>query len=150
MNIENLDILFMKEALKEAKKAYKKDEVPVGAVIVKNNIIISRAHTLKESKKNPLKHAELIALDKASKQLKRWKLNDCTIYTTLEPCELCASAIVSYRIKRVVFSLKKDNNFLSLEIFKNSSLNHKIVDIKGGILEEESRQMIQKYFKMKR
>lgn len=148
--MDNLDIKFMKVALNEAKKAFEKNEVPVGAVIVKDNKIIAKAHTLKEIKNDPLKHAELIALKKAAVKLKTWKLNDCTIYTTLEPCELCSAAIVSHRIKKVIYALKKDNNNLSIEIFKNSSLNHKINQIEGGLLEEESKNLIQKYFKRKR
>lgn len=144
------DIKFMKIAIKEAEKAYLKNEVPVGAVVVKDGKIISKAHTLKEIKNNPLKHAEIIALEKASKKLKTWKLNDCVIYSTLEPCELCSSAIVSYRIKKVIYALKKDNNTLTEKIFTKNSLNHKIQDIRGGLLEECSKELIQKYFKRKR
>ena len=92
---------FMKEALKEAKKAYEKLEVPVGAVIVKNGKIIARAHNLKETKKDTTKHAEILAIEKASKKLNAWRLLDCEMYITLEPCSMCAGAIINSRIKKI-------------------------------------------------
>lgn len=92
---------FMNEALKEAKKAYKKEEIPVGAVIVKNGKIISKAHNLKETKKRTTSHAEIIAINKANKKLKNWRLNDCEMYVTLEPCPMCAGAIILSRIKKI-------------------------------------------------
>ena len=93
---------FMKEALKEAKKAYEKLEVPVGAVIVSNGKIIARAHNLKESKKDTTKHAEILAIEKASKKLEAWRLLDCEMYVTLEPCSMCAGAIINARIKKYI------------------------------------------------
>ncbi|MFQ3573973.1 MAG: nucleoside deaminase, partial [Thermodesulfovibrionales bacterium] len=84
------DRIFIKEALKEAQKALKKDEIPVGAVVVCNGEIVSRAHNLKEKTKNPTQHAELIAISMAAKRLNRWRLNDCILYVTLEPCIMCA------------------------------------------------------------
>ena len=92
---------FMKEALKEAKKAYKKLEIPVGAVIVKDGKIIARGHNLKETKEDTTKHAEIIAIQKASKKLSAWRLIDCEMYVTLEPCAMCAGAIINSRIKKV-------------------------------------------------
>ena len=92
---------FMQVALKEAKKAYKKLEIPVGAVIVKNGEIIAKAHNIKEEKKDTTKHAEIIAIQKASKKLESWRLNDCELYVTLEPCPMCAGAIIQSRIKKV-------------------------------------------------
>ena len=92
---------WMKEALKEAKKAYEKQEIPVGAVIVKENKIIARGHNLKETKKTALAHAEIIAIQKANKKLDNWRLLDCDIYVTLEPCPMCLGAIASSRIKNV-------------------------------------------------
>ena len=92
---------FMKEALKEAKKAYEKEEVPVGAVIVKDGKIIARAHNLKETKKDTTRHAEIIAIQKASKKLNAWRLEDCEMYVTLEPCSMCAGALIQSRIKKV-------------------------------------------------
>ena len=92
---------FMREALKEAKKAYEKLEVPVGCVIVKDGKIISRGHNLKETKKDTTKHAEIIAIQKASKKLNSWRLLDCEMYVTLEPCSMCAGGIINSRIKKI-------------------------------------------------
>ena len=88
------DEIFMKEALKEAAKARKKDEVPIGAIIVHNNKIIAKGHNLRETKNDALGHAEIIAIRKANKKLKSWRLVDCTIYVTVEPCSMCAGAIL--------------------------------------------------------
>ena len=87
-------VRFMKEAIKEAKKAELIDEVPIGCVIVKDDKIIARGHNVRESKKTPLGHAEIIAIDKASKKLGAWRLEDCDIYVTLEPCIMCSGAII--------------------------------------------------------
>ena len=91
---------FMKEALKEAKKAYEKEEIPVGAVIVKDNKIIARAYNQKEEKRDTTKHAEIIAIQKASKKIDAWRLQDCEMYVTLEPCSMCAGAIIQARKKK--------------------------------------------------
>ena len=98
----NQDIFFMKEALKEAKKAYLKEEVPVGCVIVYNNEIIARAHNTRHKNKSALDHAEILAIKKANKKLNAWMLDGATLYVTLEPCLMCAGAIFQSRIKRVV------------------------------------------------
>lgn len=100
---------YMEIAYLEAKKAYKKMEVPVGAVIVKDNKVISKAHNLTETKNDCTKHAEIIAIKKASKKLKNWRLIDCDLYVTLEPCEMCKGAISLSRIKNVYFSVKKED-----------------------------------------
>lgn len=92
---------FMNEALKEAKKAYKKEEIPVGAVIVKEGKIIARAYNLKETKTSTIAHAEILAINKASKKLNNWRLTDCQMYVTLEPCPMCAGAIILSRIDKV-------------------------------------------------
>ena len=91
---------YMKEALKEAKKAYDKLEIPVGAIIVKDGKIIARAHNNKEEKNDTTKHAEIIAIQKASKKLNTWRLTDCEMYVTLEPCSMCAGALIQARIKK--------------------------------------------------
>ena len=91
---------FMKQAIKEAKKAYEKEEVPVGAVIVKDGKIIARGHNLKETKLNTIKHAEIIAIEKASKKLGSWRLENCDLYVTLEPCAMCAGAIINSQMMR--------------------------------------------------
>ena len=93
---------FMKEALLEARKAYKKLEIPVGAIIVKDGEIIARAHNVKEEKKDTTKHAEILAIQRASKKLDTWRLNDCEMYVTLEPCPMCAGAIIQSRLKKYI------------------------------------------------
>ena len=104
------DRKYMLEAIKEAKKAFKLDEVPVGAVIVKDDKIIARAYNRKESDNISTRHAEIIAIEKACIKLKSWRLDDCTLYTTLEPCSMCMGAIYESRIFRVVFGCFKETN----------------------------------------
>ena len=96
------DSIYMKEALKQAKKAYKIKEVPIGCVIVHEDKVIARGYNKRNTKKNTLAHAEILAINKASKVLGDWRLEDCTMYITLEPCQMCAGAIVQARVKRVV------------------------------------------------
>lgn len=121
---------FMNEAIKEAIKAYKKDEVPVGVIIVKKNKIISKAHNLIETKKDATMHAEIIAIKKASKKLKNWRLNDCEMYVTLEPCLMCQKAIELSRIKKVYFSTSKnDNNSKTTEYEKYDYYENKTTNI---------------------
>lgn len=133
---------YMKIALKEAKKALKKNEVPVGAVIVKNNKIISKAHNQKEKSKNVIKHAEIIAISKACKKMKNWRLEDCQIYVTMEPCMMCSGAIYQSRIKKIIYGVKNEKyGFTS---------NLKNVKIISQICEEECKKMIQTFFKKRR
>ena len=140
---------FMKEALKEAKKAYDKLEVPVGVVIIKDNKIIARGHNLKEEKQNTIKHAEIIAIEKASRKLKNWRLNDCEMYVTLEPCSMCAGAIINSRIKKVyIGTLDKragacGSKLNLLQDFKFDTN----VEIENGILEKECKDILQNFFK---
>lgn len=117
----------MEEALKEAQKALKKDEVPIGAVIVKDGKIIARGRNSREKSQNALKHAEIIAINKACKKLKSWRLDGCEIYVTLEPCPMCAGAIANARISKVVYGAKEttsEDNLCEL-ILKSNRLNHK-------------------------
>ncbi len=145
----NREEKYMNEALKEAKKAYLKDEIPVGAVIVKNNKIIARAHNIKESKKNAIAHAEILAIQKACKKIESWRLLDCEMYVTLEPCPMCAGAIINSRIKKIYIGTLDEKtgacgsklNLLQDFEFDNS------VEIQSGILEEECRDILQKFFK---
>ena len=102
-------VKYMNEAFKEAKKAYKKKEVPVGAIIVKEDKIIARAYNLRETKKNALAHAEILCINKACKKLKAWRLEECEMYVTLYPCQMCLGAIKQARIKKVYFGAL-DNN----------------------------------------
>ena len=138
----------MKEALKEAKKAYEKDEVPVGAVIVKDGKIIARAHNLRETKNMSTAHAEIIAIEKASKKLKSWRLVDCDIYVTLEPCTMCMGAIISSRIKNLYFGAADSKtgacgSFIDLKKYK---YNHN-VNIIDGILKGECEYILREFFK---
>lgn len=121
---------YMEIAISEAKKARKSGEVPVGAVIVKNDKVIAKAHNLVEKKHNCLLHAELVAIKKASKKLKNWRLLDCTMYVTLEPCKMCKNAISLSRISKVIYSsdsnnkIKIDNNnYFKCEKYKNVTDN---------------------------
>lgn len=147
--MKNINEKFMKEALKEAKKAYDKLEIPVGAVIVKDNKIIARAHNLKELKQDTTKHAEILAIKKASKKLNNWRLTDCEIYVTLEPCPMCAGAIINSRIKKVYIGAKdlktgacgSKLNLLQDYDFETS------VESELGILEEECQSMLKDFFK---
>ena len=119
----------MNYALKEAQKAYNKMDVPVGCVIVYNGKIIARGYNKREKDQNVIKHAEIEAIDKACKALKSWRLNDCTIYTTLFPCPMCASAIQQSRISKLVYFNNTNNkalNDISLNILFNENLNHRV------------------------
>lgn len=140
---------FMKEALKEAKKAYDKLEVPVGCVIVKDGKIISRAHNLKETKFDTTKHAEILAIQKASKKLKSWRLIDCEMYVTLEPCTMCAGAIIHSRIKKVYIGAMDEKTGAVgsvLNLFEDYKFNHK-PEVEKGILKEDCESLLKQFFK---
>lgn len=140
---------FMKEAIKEAKKAYQKEEVPVGAVIVKDGKIISRGYNVKELKKDTTKHAEIIAIQKASKKLNSWRLEDCTMYVTLEPCSMCAGAIIQARLKKVVIGTMDEKTGACgsvLNLLEDYKFNHK-VEIEKGIMETECKKILQQFFR---
>lgn len=145
----NQEEKFMKEALKEAKKAYDKLEVPVGAIIVKENKIIARAHNLKETKFDTTKHAEIVAIQKASKKLKSWRLIDCEMYVTLEPCSMCAGALINSRIKKVYIGTNDEKTGAVGSVFnllEDYTFNHK-VEIKKGILKQECEKILKEFFK---
>ncbi len=147
--MENKKEYFMKEALKEAKKAYKKLEVPVGTVIVKNGEIIARAYNQKESKKNATKHAEIIAIEKACKKIDNWRLNDCELYVTLEPCPMCAGAIMNSRIKKVYIGTMEEKSGAcgsKINILKDYNFETK-VDIENNIMSNECEEILKKFFK---
>lgn len=131
---------FMKEAIKEAKKALKFDEIPVGAVIVKNNKIIARAYNIKEKNNDATKHAEIIAISKACKKINNWRLDDCTLYVTMEPCMMCCGAIEQSRIKKIVYGIKNEN-------YGSSKLLDKTTKIVPGICEKECLDLVQSLFK---
>lgn len=140
---------YMKEALKEAKKAAKLEEIPVGAVIIKNGKIIARGYNKKESKNDATMHAEIIAIKKASRKIENWRLIDCEMYVTVEPCVMCAGAIISSRIKKVYIGTE-DNRMGAvgsvLNLFDNYTFNHK-VEYEKGILKNECENIIKDFFK---
>ncbi|MBS5794189.1 MAG: tRNA adenosine(34) deaminase TadA [Clostridiales bacterium] len=140
---------FMKEAYKEAIKAYDINEVPIGCVIVYNNNIIARGYNKRNSEKNSLKHAEIIAIDKACNVLGDWRLEGCTLFVTVEPCPMCAGAILQSRIDTVVFGTKNNKAGCCgsiLNLLDNKNFNHtvKIID---GILLEDCSMLMKKFFK---
>ena len=140
---------YMKEALKQAKKAYEKGEIPVGAVIVKNNKIIARAYNEKEDKIDTTKHAEIIAIQKASKKLKSWRLTDCEMYVTLEPCSMCAGALIQARLKKVYIGTMDQKTGACgsvLNLLENYEFNHK-VELETGILQQECEKILKDFFK---
>ena len=140
---------YMKQALKEAEKAYKKLEVPVGAVLVKDGKIIARAHNQKETKTDTTKHAEILAIQKASKKLESWRLIDCEMYITLEPCSMCAGAIINSRIKKVYIGAMDEKTGAVgsvLNLFEDYTFNHK-VEAETGIMEKECQETLKKFFK---
>lgn len=139
----------MKEALKEAEKAYSKLEVPVGAVIVKEGKIIARAHNLKETKKDTTKHAEILAIQKASKKLEAWRLTDCEMYITLEPCSMCMGAIINSRIKKIYIGTMDPKTGACgslMNMNEDYIFNHK-VEIEIGIMKEECENILKNFFR---
>lgn len=143
--------IFMKAAIKEAKKAFLKNEVPVGAVVVKNGEIIAKAHNLCEKNGNPLQHAEILAINKALKKLNENRLNGCELYVTLEPCPMCAGAIINARLDEVVFGafdLKGGAVSSKCDLF-NKGFNHKPI-VFEGICETECANLLTEFFKDKR
>ncbi len=146
------DEYFMSKALSLAKVAYENEEIPVGAIIVKDNQILAEAYNQKDFAKLVTKHAELIAIEKASAVVKDWRLCDTTIYVTMEPCPMCASAIQQARIKRLVYGCSSnihENTDIIYRILQNDQYNH-YVDIEKGILENECANLIRSFFKSKR
>ena len=142
----------MKEAIKEAKKAELIDEVPIGCVIVYNDKIIARGHNVRETKRNPLGHAEIIAINKASKKLNRWRLDDCDIYITIEPCIMCAGAIIQSRIRHIYYGakdLKGGGLGTSIDVLTAKNINHH-PEVTQGVMEEECASIVSNYFKSKR
>jgi CMP/dCMP deaminase zinc-binding len=140
---------YMRAALNEAKKAYKKEEVPVGVVIVKEGKIIAKAHNLKESKKDTTCHAEILAIKKASKKLNSWRLENCEMYVTLEPCPMCAGALIQARIKKVYIGTMDYKTGACGSVFnllEDYTFNHK-VECESGILKEECEKILQDFFK---
>ena len=142
----------MNEALKEAKKALEEEEVPVGAVIVKNGKIIARAHNTKETSKDATCHAEILAIKKACKKLDSWRLLDCDMYVTLEPCPMCAGALINSRIKNLYIGTDDDKSGACgsvLNLLEDYKFNHKI-KVDKYILKEECESLLKDFFKFLR
>jgi tRNA(adenine34) deaminase len=140
---------YMREALKQARKAYRLGEVPIGCVIVYQDKIIGRGYNKRNTKKTTLAHAELVAIEKASKAMGDWRLEDCTMYVTLEPCQMCSGAIVQARIKSVVVGTMNPKAGCAgsiLNLLQMKEFNHQ-VELTTGILEEECTAVLQQFFK---
>ena len=140
---------FMREALKQAKKAYKIGEVPIGCVIVQDGKIIARGYNRRNTDKVTLAHAEIAAIKKASKKTGDWRLEDCTMYVTLEPCQMCAGAIVQSRMKKVVIGSMNPKAGCAgsvLNLLQMAQFNHQ-VEIERGVLEEECSTMLSGFFR---
>ncbi|RGF56038.1 tRNA adenosine(34) deaminase TadA [Clostridium sp. AF36-4] len=143
------DESFMKQAVKQAEKAYDKLETPIGCVIVHEDKIIARGYNKRNIKKNTLAHAEILAINKASKVLGDWRLEDCTMYVTLEPCPMCAGAIVQARIPRVVIGSMNPKAGCAgsvLNLLQQDGLNHQ-VEITKGVLAEECSGLMTSFFR---
>jgi tRNA(adenine34) deaminase len=146
------DEYFMRESLKEAQIAFEEDEVPIGAVIVKDGEILAKAHNLREKLNDPAAHAELIAIRLAAVRLNSWRLLDTTVYVTVEPCPMCAGALVLARVKRLVFGAidpKAGAAGTLMNLLDDARLNHQ-VEVTGGVLEEESRDLLRAFFLQRR
>jgi tRNA(adenine34) deaminase len=143
----------MDEALIEAEKAYRIDEVPIGAVIVDlNGVILSRSHNLKEKVFNPCGHAEILAIVEAAKKIKNWRLKECSIYVTLEPCPMCLNAMVQARIEKLYFGAydsKGGSLSLNYNFYKDQKLNHSF-SIVGGVRHFECSKLLSQFFREKR
>lgn len=146
------DEFFMHKAYLQAKRAYLQDEVPVGAVVVLDGKIIASAHNQKEKKHCAIFHAEIIALEKACKKVGDWRLNDASLYVTLEPCAMCAGAIVNHRLKKVFIGVTEPSFGAcgsGINILNNKALCTK-TDVQTGILEQDCKQLLQSFFKHRR
>ena len=136
---------FMKLAISQANKAKKNGDVPVGCIIIKNNRVIAKAYNKKEKCQNALYHAELLAISQASKKIKNFRLNECVLYVTKEPCLMCMGAILSARIPLIVFG-SYDKKFGNINLCHQNNFNHKC-EFVGGVLEEENNNLLTSFFK---
>ena len=140
---------FMREALLEAEKALAAGEVPIGAVMVRDGEIIARGHNLRNTAKNPLRHAEIDIINETAGIVGDWRLEDCTLYVTVEPCPMCAGAIVQARIPKVIFGTRNSKAGFSgsvLDVLHEPKLNHQ-VETEEGILQEECAEIMRRFFR---
>ena len=152
MDIKNKRLQWMKVAFREAEKAFECDEVPIGAVVVKNNKIIGKGYNQTETLKDGTAHAEMIAITSASSSQGDWRLDDCTLYVTKEPCLMCSGAIVNSRIKMVVFGVYDKNYGCASSLYQLCSspkFPHRAT-VMGGVMQNECRQIIQEFFHIQR
>ncbi|NLI60107.1 MAG: nucleoside deaminase [Clostridiales bacterium] len=143
---------FMVEALKEAQKAYDLDEVPIGAVVVKDGEIIGRGYNLREKAQNPILHAEMLAISRAAQRVKSWRLTGCEIYVTIEPCPMCAGAMIQGRLDRLIFGARDPKAGCAgslYDIVQDRRFNHRL-EVVEGILKEDCSRIIKDFFKKKR
>ncbi len=143
---------YMRLAIAEAKKAFEKDEVPVGAIIVYDNKVIAKAHNQREMLLDPTAHAEMIAITQASAYLQNWRLSDTTVYVTLEPCTMCAGAFVQARVKNLVYGAKDEKQGAcesTVNLVNDPRFNHRI-NVISGVLEDECRLLLKQFFLEKR
>ncbi|MFP4496644.1 MAG: nucleoside deaminase [Vulcanimicrobiota bacterium] len=144
------DEKFMSKALEQARKAFNCDEVPVGAVIVREGKIISRGYNRKEETRLATRHAEIAAIEKACKKLNNWRLTDCEIFVTLEPCMMCLGAIMEARIKRIVYGTM-DIRFGFLRYFKDNQIDYPYnFEYRSGVLQEDAARLMKDFFRMRR
>ena len=150
--MKNDHVKWMKVAFREAEKAFEQDEVPIGAVVVQNGQIIGRGYNQCESLIDPTAHAEIIAITSASNTIKDWRLKDCRLYVTKEPCPMCAGALINARINMVIFGMydEKEGCCGSLyQLCRDNRFKHQLT-VKGGIMEDACTLMIQEFFKKQR
>ncbi len=143
---------YMREALEEAKLAYQENEVPIGAVLVCNGEIVARNHNRKEATNDATSHAELLCIQEASQKLGSWHLGDCVLYTTVEPCAMCSGAIINARIPTVIYAapgIKFGTHLSVVNILDSKKFNHN-VNVTGGVLEEESANLLKAFFQERR
>ena len=147
--MQSIDEKYMKEAIRQARKAYAIGEVPIGCVIVYKDKIIGRGYNRRMADKNTLSHAELIAIRKASRKMDDWRLEECTMYVTLEPCQMCSGAIVQSRMSRVVVGCMNPKAGCAgsiLNLLQMKEFNHQ-AELTTGVLEEECSQMMKDFFR---
>lgn len=143
---------FMRQALREAERAWARDEVPVGAVVVKDGRLVARAHNAPVHLKDPTAHAEILALRRAARKLGNYRLTGCTLYVTIEPCAMCAGAIAQARLRQVVFGAsdpKAGASGSALTVLNHPKLNHQ-VEILGGVLEHDCARVLREFFRKRR
>ncbi len=143
---------WMREALAEARRGAEQGEVPVGAIVVRDGVELGRAHNLRESAGDPLAHAEILAIAAAAEKVEGWRLTDCTIFVTLEPCAMCAGALVNARIERIVFGARdpKAGFCGSLgDLVRDRRMNHRL-EVTSGVLEEECSEVLRSFFAARR